>query len=155
VVRQGAPRGGHRGGQGGDHPGGPADLDAAAAPGVRRRDGRAVARAALPRPVRALRRGRRGATSAPGTWCSGWWPCWAAWSRPRRTWPSGPPRRRCGSAGRRRRRVVVRGDSTDLADLYTKLARAAPRCPATRSSASSPAAAASRCTAPTAPTPRT
>ncbi|CAA9428777.1 MAG: Guanosine-3',5'-bis(diphosphate) 3'-pyrophosphohydrolase / GTP pyrophosphokinase, (p)ppGpp synthetase II, partial [uncultured Pseudonocardia sp.] len=65
VVRQGAPRGRRRGGQGGHHPRGAPHRHAAAAPGVGGRDGRAGPRAAPPRPGRALRRGRRGPHQRP------------------------------------------------------------------------------------------
>ena len=65
-----------------------------------------------------------GHVSAPGTWCSGWSRCSAAWRTPRRSSPSGPPRRRSGqrkSAGDAG--VVVRGDDGRRDGLYTKLAR--------------------------------
>ena len=105
VVRQGAPRGGHRGGQGRDHPRGAPHRDAAAAAGVRRRDGRAGPRAALPGPLRAVRRGRGEPRRRRGTWCSGWSRCSAATRTPRRSSPSGPRRRRSASAPVRRRRA--------------------------------------------------
>ncbi len=129
VVRQGAPRGGHRGGQGGDHPGGAAHLDAAAAAGLRRRDGRAGPGAALPGPVRALRGGGGGPRQRPARRAA------AGRAARRRGGGRGGARRarhpvhRPAAAHRRRRR---RGGARRrlrerrrhrLADLYTKLAR--------------------------------
>ena len=94
-------------------------------------------------------------TPAPGTSSSGSRRCSAARSRPRRTSPSGPRRRRCGSAPAARPASSC-GATTATSAISTRSSRAAARrCPATRSWASSPAAAASRCTGWTAPTPVT
>ena len=124
VVRQGAPRGGHRGRQGGHHPRGAAHRDAAAAAGLGGRDGGAGPRAALPGPVRAVRRGRGGARLSARHVVQRLVALLggveeAEEELAERATPSTVRQRKsAGDAG-----VVVRGDDGLIDGLYTKLAR--------------------------------
>ena len=143
VVRQGAPRGRDRGGQGRDQPGHAQAGSAAAAPARRRRADHARPGPALPRRLRAVRRGRRGPRLGPGRHQ----PAHAVDGR-RRGRGRGPRRdrrTRPSRPGPVRPATPVSWSRTS-ATSGSSWPDAARRCRATRSSASSPAATASPCT---------
>ena len=90
VVLQGAPRGRGRGGQGPDRQGDAQAGPPAAAAHVGRHAPHDRRRPPLPRPVRPVRRGRRGPDQRPVGRRASWSARSAARPAPRRTWPRSP-----------------------------------------------------------------